>query len=96
MIEQLIASNDAQTLQVHWKNGDVSELSAETLRRQARDAWTTRQLIDFDEVLIAPGLCITGLYQIGAQGVNIHFSDGHDKAIYPFTYLMELCSDFDK
>ena len=38
MIEQLIASNDAQTLQVHWKNGDISELSAETLRRQARDA----------------------------------------------------------
>lgn len=96
MIDQLIASNDAQHLQVHWETGEVSELRAETLRREARDAWTTRQKIDFGEVSVLPGLRITGLFQVGREGVNIHFSDGHDKAIFPFVYLRELCTDFDK
>lgn len=96
MIDQLIASDDAQNLQVHWDSGDVSELPAETLRRAARDAWSTRQKLDFGEISVVPGLKITGLFQVGPQGVNIHFSDGHDKAIYPFVYLRELCAPFDK
>lgn len=96
MINQLTASNNAQSLQVHWDDGQMSELPAETLRREARDAWSTRQRLDFGEVTVAPGLQITGLFQVGAQGVNIHFSDGHDKAVFPFAYLRELCTSFDK
>ena len=96
MIDRLVATEDAQTLTVHWDSGEVSQLSAETLRHEARDAWTTREKIDFGHVTVIPGLTITGLHQIGHGGVNIHFSDGHDKAIFPFVYLRELCTSFDK
>lgn len=96
MIDQLIASDDATKLSIHWVDGDVSELTAATLRREARDAWSTRERIDFGEVSVAPGLTITGLAQVGPEGVNIHFSDGHDRAIFPFVYLRELCTTFDK
>lgn len=27
---------------------------------------------------------------VGGYGVNLWFSDGHDKAIFPFIYLREL------
>ncbi|MCA0869441.1 DUF971 domain-containing protein [Seohaeicola saemankumensis] len=96
MIHSLCATEDARRLTVNWDSGDQSQLSAETLRREARDAWTTRQRIDFGEVSVSPGLTITGIYQIGRGGVNVHFSDGHDRAIYPFEYLRELSDRFDK
>lgn len=90
MIDQLTASDDSRVLHVHWETGEVSDLPADVLRREARDAWTTREKIDTGGVTIAPGLTITGLFQVGAQGVNVHFSDGHDRAIFPFSYLREL------
>ena len=96
MIDRMNASNDARNLNVYWDDGQVSRLSAETLRREARDAWTTRQKIDFGTVRVEPDLTITGLYQVGRFGVNVHFSDGHDKAIYPFVYLRELSAAHDK
>jgi DUF971 family protein len=35
------------------------------------------------------------LEPVGGFGVNIHFSDGHDRGIYPFVYLKELSERFD-
>ena len=96
MIDTLSASDDARTLNIHWQDGEVTALPAAYLRGNARDAWTRRELIDHGEVQIAPGLWITGLEQVGAAGVNVHFSDGHDKAIFPFVYLRELSDRFDK
>lgn len=96
MIDSLAATEDQQHLQIHWDSGEVSTLSAEDLRREARDAWSIRERLDHDEVKVAPGLTITGLTQVGPAGVNVHFSDGHERAIYPFAYLRELSDRFDK
>lgn len=96
MIDSLTATPDARCLQVHWETGEQSDLSAETLRREARDAWSIRERIDSGEVRVLPGITITGLFQVGHGGVNVHFSDGHDHAIFPFEYLRELSDRFDK
>ncbi len=95
MIDRLAASDDAQALTVTWKDGGESMLTAAFLRENAKDAWSIRERLDHGQVHVAPGIAITGLEQIG-NGVNIHFSDGHDKAIYPFPYLRELCGQIDK
>lgn len=95
MIESLTPSEDATQLTVAWTEGGSSALSAETLRREAMDAWSRRERIDTGEVLVQPGLQITALQLVGAYGVNLHFSDGHEKAIYPFEYLRELSDRFD-
>lgn len=89
MIDSLAASEDCQHLTVIWESGEESVLSAAYLRREARDAWSIRERLDHGEVSVLPGIRITGLSQIG-NGVNVHFSDGHDKAIFPFPYLREL------
>ncbi|WP_413718706.1 gamma-butyrobetaine hydroxylase-like domain-containing protein [Silicimonas sp. MF1-12-2] len=95
MIDNLVASDDCQHLTVTWESGEETVLSAACLRKEAKDAWSIRERIDNGEVSVAQGIRITGLTQIG-NGVNIHFSDGHDKAIYPFPYLRELSDRFDK
>ena len=89
MIDSLTASDDCQHLTVTWEDGAQTTLSAAYLRREAKDAWSIRERLDHGEVSVLPGIRITGLSQIG-NGVNVHFSDGHDKAIYPFPYLREL------
>ena len=96
MIDSLAATQDARHLQVHWSNGETSRLAAEDLRREARDAWSIRERLDHGAVHVAPGITITGLEQVGPAGVNVHFSDGHARAIYPFVYLRELSDRFDK
>ena len=96
MIDSLNASDDQTQLQIQWQDGGVSTLNASDLRREARDAHSIRARIDHGEVPVMPGLTITALTQVGAAGVNVHFSDGHDRAIYPFVYLRELSDRFDK
>ena len=89
MIDSVAATEDCQSLTVTWDSGEKTVLSAAYLRREAKDAWSIRERLDRGEVTVLPGIAITDLSQIG-NGVNIHFSDGHDKAIYPFPYLREL------
>ena len=95
MIESLTTNDTAQQLLVDWEDGSQTCLSATFLRQEAKDAWSIRERIDHGHVHVEPGIAITGLFQIGANGVNIHFSDGHDRAIYPFPYLRELSDRFD-
>lgn len=94
MIERLDATADCRHLIVEWKDGATSELSAAILRREARDAYSTRARIDHGEIVVAEGLTITNLVQVGAAGVNVHFSDGHDRAVYPFVYLRALSEQY--
>jgi DUF971 family protein len=94
MIDCLSATPDCRKLIVEWKDGVTSELPAAMLRREARDAYSTRARIDHGEIQVAYGLTITKLVQVGAAGVNVHFSDGHDRAVYPFIYLRELSDQY--
>lgn len=90
MIDRLSATPDNRNLIVEWEAGGETKLSAETLRKKARDAYSRRALIDHGEIAVPADLTITGLSQVGAAGINVTFSDGHDRAIYPFDYLREL------
>lgn len=92
--DELTVTPDYQALIVHWSDGRQSRLSAATLRREARDAETRRAVIDQGPLAPPPGLMITGLDPIGRDAVNIHFSDGHRRGIYPFAYLHSLAARF--
>lgn len=96
MLEKLSVDSSAQVLQLEWTDGSVNNLSAKILRAQARDAASVRQRYDNKEIYIQPDLAITAMEQVGTTGVNIHFSDGHARAIFPFPYLRELSEQFDK
>jgi DUF971 family protein len=65
--------------------------SAERLRSVCKCAHCTRARIDecFPERF--PGIAIVGITDLG-YGVNIAFSDGHWRGIYPRSYLLDLAS----
>lgn len=37
-----------------------------------------------------PGLALTGVSPVSDYALNLHFSDGHERGIYPFSYLRTL------
>ena len=95
MSDELAANETCEDLKIMWEGGEETVLPASYLRKQARDAWSIRERIDHGDIHVMPGIQITGIYQVGAAGVNLHFSDGHERAIYPFDYLRELSESFD-
>jgi prepilin-type processing-associated H-X9-DG protein len=88
--ETVVLAADRNRLRLAWPNGERAEVSAERLRAACRCAWCTRARIDgafpagFDRV------AIDRLVPIGGYAVNIAFSDGHARGIYPWPYLRTL------
>ncbi|MDD1533270.1 MULTISPECIES: DUF971 domain-containing protein [unclassified Bradyrhizobium] len=83
------ASADLAALLVRTTQDDTLRVSAETLRLSCKCAHCTRARFDgrFPETF--PGIAITEVGDLG-YGLNISFSDGHDRGIYPKTYLLSL------
>ncbi|MEZ2143418.1 gamma-butyrobetaine hydroxylase-like domain-containing protein [Bradyrhizobium sp. DN5] len=42
------------------------------------------------ELTVAPGLHVAAIEPIGNYALRLSFSDGHDRGIYPWSYLREL------
>ena len=83
-------SATADRLHISWADGTTATYPARDLRAAARDAASLRELHDTGKIGVSETLAITGVDYVGAYGLNIRFSDGHEKAIFPFAYLREL------
>jgi DUF971 family protein len=83
------ASADLATLIVRTTQDDVVGIAAEQLRLSCKCAHCTRARFDdrFPEAF--PGIAITEIGDLG-YGLNISFSDGHNRGIYPKPYLLSL------
>ena len=83
------ASADLATLVVRTTQDDVVGIAAEQLRLSCKCAHCTRARFDdrFPEAF--PGIAITEIGDLG-YGLNISFSDGHNRGIYPKPYLLSL------
>ena len=65
-------------------------IPAARLRIACRCAHCTRARIDGNFPGSFDGVTIQTLSPMGHYGVNIGFSDGHGRGIYPWSYLAEL------
>jgi DUF971 family protein len=88
MSDQLISvRNDMTSIRVEWQDKTASVISSSRLRSLCRCAWCTRgRLTDsapknFDDILI------NDVVNIGGYAINITFSDGHNRGIFPWSYL---------
>ena len=84
-------SADLAALSVTGPDGRRSDLTAEQLRLGCKCAHCTRARIDGRFAEGFPGIAITGVADLG-YGLNIAFSDGHDRGIYPKSYLAGLAA----
>ncbi len=88
-IESYALSADLATLVVQTSGNGAFTLSAERLRSACKCAHCTRARIDDRFPLAFPGIAVVGVTDLG-YGLNIAFSDGHWRGIYPKSYLLDL------
>jgi DUF971 family protein len=82
----------SRSLQIDWSDQTSSHLSHVLLRANCRCAQCVQlrrggQLPETD-----PAVALVRLEPVGEQGLNLGFSDGHDRGIYPWSYLHELAT----
>jgi DUF971 family protein len=83
------ASADLATLVARTTQDDVVRIAAEQLRLSCKCAHCTRARFDGRFPERFPGIAITEIGDLG-YGLNISFSDGHNRGIYPKPYLLSL------
>ena len=83
-------SADGSVLHVTLATGERLMIAAATLRAACRCAHCRRTQIDgvFPDRFV--DLTISEVSWVGGYGINVAFSDGHARGIYPFSYLSEL------
>jgi DUF971 family protein len=82
-------SPDLASLSMTTLHGDRVSLTAEKLRIACKCAHCLRARIDERFPERFPGLAIVEVADLG-YGLNIAFSDGHNRGIYPKSYLLDL------
>jgi prepilin-type processing-associated H-X9-DG protein len=92
--EAVVLTGARARLRISWDDGAKAELEANRLRAACRCAWCTRARLDGNFPGTFDGV-IGGLAQIGGYALNIAFSDGHARGIYPWTYLRHIAQAKD-
>ena len=83
------ADENGETLALHLADGSAVTITAETLWRECPSAQGKARRFK-GQATPPPGVRITAVNAIGHYAINIAFSDGHDRGIYPWEYLLAL------
>ncbi len=78
-------------LAITWSDGTLSRLGHGLLRASCRCATCEQQRRHGTGIPTSDAsVRIVGIEPVGEQALNLAFSDGHDRGIYPFAYLRQL------
>lgn len=83
-------SDNLDFLELTTAQGEDIRLQAGSLRAACKCAHCVRARIDGRFPDRFDGIAITHVSPIGDYAINIAFSDGHARGIYPWSYLSEL------
>lgn len=89
-----LAMNNSQTLQqvtVKWSDDDIQTISHHRLRGSCPCARCRAARIQGRISLVDTDVRLIAINPMG-YGLQMVFSDGHDRGIYPWCYLRELRS----
>ena len=89
---KIMVRDDHRSLEVSWSNGTTHCLDATALRRHCRSSDALRARLDGTEAVIPDDISITDARLVGTYALNIVFSDGEYRGIYPWSYLREIAS----
>jgi DUF971 family protein len=78
-------------LEIAWADGSTSRLRHALLREQCRCAGCEQQRRRGPGAQHADeALRLVRIEPVGDHGLNLGFSDGHDRGIYPWSFLRQL------
>ena len=83
-------SKDRRMLTLAWADGSTTTFQAPFLRENSQSAGSKKLRLNGLAIPAAEDLTISTLRPIGAYAVNIVFSDGYDRGIFPWIYLRDL------
>jgi DUF971 family protein len=88
-------SNDAGTgiLEIRWPDGLLQKLESALLRRSCRCAACEAARRKDGKIAATPQIRITGVVPVGSYAVQLVFSDGHLRGIFPWAYLRDLSEE---
>lgn len=86
----ITVSDDLSFLDLTTADGEAMRLSAAHLRSACKCAHCQRARIDGVFPQRFDGIAITVVAPIGGYAVNLAFSDGHARGIYPWAFLLAL------
>jgi prepilin-type processing-associated H-X9-DG protein len=89
-MDSIVVPDGGNSLVMTDAGAEPRSLQAATLRMACRCAHCTRARIDGKFPAAFTGVTIDALTAMGHYGVNVAFSDGHARGIYPWSYLAEL------
>lgn len=88
---QIVDHRAGGVLEIAWADGKVSRLNHALLREKCRCASCEQQRRSESGTPAADeGLRLVQIDAVGEVGLNLKFSDGHDRGIYPWAYLRQL------
>lgn len=85
-------SSDHRCLTLVWADGRRDALTAPGLRAHSQSAGDKRLRLSGLDVPARGDLTLTKVSLLGGYGLNLAFSDGHDRGIYPWALLQEIAS----
>ena len=95
----VVNDRQARVLDIVWDDGQAQQLPHALLRAQCKCTVCQSRRLLAEAVHAAPAAAsaaapadvrIDEIRQIGAYGIQLVFSDRHERGIYPWTYLRSL------
>jgi DUF971 family protein len=88
--DEIRLAKDRTCLEIRWRDGTSRRIDAVVLRAQCRSASAIRGEFDRSAPSATAGLTITRVEPVGSYAVNLAFSDGEARGIYPWSLLRSL------
>ncbi len=88
--EEVTLAADRRHLRLGWSGGETTVLPAEDIRLACRCAWCTRARVDGTFAENFSDAAIHSVEPIGDYALNIVFTDGHARGVFPWTYLRAI------
>lgn len=78
-------------LRIDWDDGTQQRFSAQSLRQACQCAHCkTHRIRTGKDIESDEAIDINDMSLVGGYGVQLIFSDGHDRGIYPWAYLRSI------
>ncbi|HEU6455062.1 MAG TPA: gamma-butyrobetaine hydroxylase-like domain-containing protein [Roseateles sp.] len=90
---QVVWHQASGMLQLAWADGREVSLTALRLRSACKCAGCEQGRRTGRPPVTPVDTMLTGIQPVGASGVQLVFSDGHDRGIYPWSYLHQLAQE---
>jgi DUF971 family protein len=93
--EAIVDHQASGTLELTWSDGSTTRLAHSLLRMACKCSACEQQFRTTGVRVEAPAhIRIDDIRPIGDKGLNLVFSDGHGRGIYPWAYLRRIPIEF--